>query len=139
MSSALAERQMLFGLTIDAMTLTEAIDRCEAAAASHTRMLVGVVNAAKIVNLQRDAELRDSLLECDMILPDGQSIVWAGRVLDRPLPERVTGIDLFEGLLRLANERGYSVYLLGAKHEVLERFGRVLRERFPASEDRGLA
>ena len=48
--------------------------------------------------------LADSLLECDVILlADGQSVVWASRLLGRPLPERVAGIDLFERLLELAD------------------------------------
>ena len=44
-------------------------------------MLVGVVNAAKIVKLRRDELLRTSLLDCDVILADGQSVVWASRLL----------------------------------------------------------
>ena len=77
--------------------------------------MVGVVNAAKIVNLRSDSALRDSLLECDMVLADGQSVVWAGVVLRKPLPGRVTGIDLFESLLALADRDHRSIYLLGAK------------------------
>ena len=38
-----------------------------------------------------------------MLLADGQSVVWASRLLGRPLPERVAGIDLFEALLGLAD------------------------------------
>ena len=42
--------------------------------------------------------------------------IYCSRPLRRcqPLPQRVAGIDLFESLLQLANERGYSLYLLGA-------------------------
>jgi N-acetylglucosaminyldiphosphoundecaprenol N-acetyl-beta-D-mannosaminyltransferase len=126
-----AKPQQLFGLSIDATTLAEALARCEAAIRTRSRMLVGVVNAAKIVNLQKDASLRDSLLECDMILADGQSVVWASHVLSRPVPERVAGIDLFEGLLDLADQRHYSVYLLGATPEVVAALAETLRGRFP--------
>ena len=102
-----AKRQQLFGLSIDAMTLGEALARCEGAIRARSRMLVGVVNAAKIVNLRKDAKLRESMLECDMILADGQSVVWASKMVSRPLPERVAGIDLFEGLLDLADQKHY--------------------------------
>ena len=78
-----AKRQLLFGLAIDAATLGEALTRCEAAIRTRSRVLVGVVNAAKLVNLRKDAELRDSLLECDMILADGQSVVWASKILSK--------------------------------------------------------
>ena len=38
----------------------------------------------------------------------------ASRLLGRPLPERVAGIDLFTSLLAAAGERGESIYILGA-------------------------
>jgi exopolysaccharide biosynthesis WecB/TagA/CpsF family protein len=126
-------RQLLFGLPIDAASLPEAIARCEAAISTRTRMLVGVVNAAKIVNVRKDAKLRDSLLECDMILADGQAVVWASKVLSRPLPERVAGIDLFEGLLELADQKHYSVYLLGATPHVVATLAQTVRHRFPGA------
>jgi exopolysaccharide biosynthesis WecB/TagA/CpsF family protein len=125
------QRQQLFGLAIDAATLDEALARCEGAIRTRSRMLVGVVNAAKIVNLRKDAKLRDSVLECDMILADGQSVVWASKILSRPLPERVAGIDLFEGLLDLADQKHYSLYLLGATPGVVTALAETIRHRFP--------
>ena len=126
-----AKRQQLFGLSVDATTLDEALVRCEAAIRTRSRMLVGVVNAAKLVNLRKDANLRASLLACDMILADGQSVIWASKILSRPLPERVAGIDLFEGLLDLADQKHYSVYLLGATPKVVAALAETIRLRFP--------
>jgi N-acetylglucosaminyldiphosphoundecaprenol N-acetyl-beta-D-mannosaminyltransferase len=57
--------------------------------------------------------------------------VWAGRLLRQPLPERVTGIDLFLDLLDLAEWRGYTVYFLGATSAVLESMLARIRERHP--------
>jgi N-acetylglucosaminyldiphosphoundecaprenol N-acetyl-beta-D-mannosaminyltransferase len=126
-----AKRQRLFGLAIDAATLAQVLTRCEAAIRTRSRVLVGVVNAAKLVNLRKDARLRNSLLECDMILADGQSVVWASKILSRPLPERVAGIDLFEGLLDLADQKHYSVYLLGATPAVVAALAETISNRFP--------
>ena len=124
-------RRVLFGLSVDAVTLAEAVEICERALTSRQRLLVGVVNAAKVVKLKADHFLRESLLECDLLLADGQSVVWASRVLGRPLPERVAGIDLFESLLDLAHRQGYRVYLLGATAEVLATVEEVIDERWP--------
>ena len=130
-SPAPTGRQVLFGLGMDPVTLDEAVGRCRAALDEDRRMLVGVVNAAKVVHLRSDTMLRDSLLECDLLLADGMSVVWASRILRRPLPERVAGIDLFEALLDLAHRENRSVYLLGAKAEVLERMVAVIHGRWP--------
>lgn len=123
--------QLLFGLGIEAITQDEVLDECRFALRERKRLLIGVVNAAKVVNLHRDPLLRDSLLECDVIVADGQSVVWASRLLRRPLPERVAGCDLFEALLGVAEADNRSVFLLGAKPEVLALLQEKLAVRFP--------
>lgn len=127
----MTEPRRLFGLRVAPLTLTEATALAETAVAQRRRLLFGVLNAAKVVKLTKDDLLRDSLLEADVLLADGQSVVWASRLLRQPLPERVAGIDLFESLLGLADRDGLRVYLLGAKPEVLARLEKVIAERWP--------
>ena len=124
-------RQVLFGIPFDAVTLPEAVAIAERSLRDHSRLLIGVVNAAKVVKLKADRLLRDSLLDADLVLADGQSVVWASRFLGRPLPERVTGIDLFQSLLDLADREAHSVYLLGARQEVLDRVCDVVSSQWP--------
>lgn len=124
-------RRDLFGLPLDALTLGETVTLCMDAVEAGDQLEVGVVNAAKVVKLRRDPALRDAILGCDLIVADGQSVVWASRVLRRPLPERVAGIDLFQRLLYTAEIQGRSVYLLGARPEVLERTIARIRAQHP--------
>jgi len=129
--------QNLFGLELDAMTMADALAMCDVAVDTRHPTLVGVVNAAKIVTMRTDPTLRDSLLHCDLVLADGQSLVWASNLLGRPLPERVAGIDLFEQLLGNADVHGRSIYLLGARLDVLESLQARIRERFPGARIAG--
>jgi N-acetylglucosaminyldiphosphoundecaprenol N-acetyl-beta-D-mannosaminyltransferase len=122
---------MLFGLDIDALTLEESVRRCMGAVADRQPIEVGVVNAAKIVRMREDRHLREAVAGADLILADGQSVVWASRFLGAPLPERVAGIDLFTGLLAAAERDGRSVYLLGARPEVLAATLAEVRRRHP--------
>lgn len=124
-------RQLLFGLYIDCLRMDQAVARCRDAIETRRPLLLGVLNAAKVVNLRRDVRLQDALLECDLLLADGQSVVWASRLLGRPLPERVAGIDIFEQLLMLAHGERLSVYLLGARPEVLQALEQRIAERWP--------
>lgn len=124
-------RRRLFGLQVDAMTADEVVGLVRASLQSRRRLLIGVVNAAKVINARRDPWLRDSLLECDVLLADGQSVVWASRLLGQRLPERVAGIDLFELMLALAHRDGRSVYLLGARPEVLAVLEEQIQIRWP--------
>jgi N-acetylglucosaminyldiphosphoundecaprenol N-acetyl-beta-D-mannosaminyltransferase len=124
-------RNNLFGLPIDAITMAQAVDRCVEAVEREQYFTVGVVNAAKITAMKKNTALRSAVTDCDMILADGQSVVWASRILQSTLPERVTGIDLFLELLAVASRRSYRVYFLGARQEVLERMLAEVRSRYP--------
>ncbi|WP_193608099.1 WecB/TagA/CpsF family glycosyltransferase [Nocardioides lijunqiniae] len=123
----------LFGLEVDALTLEQTVALAEEAVRQHERLLIGVVNAAKIAKLRTDPVLRDSLLEADLILADGQSVVWASRLLRQPLPSRVAGIDLFEELLGVADRLHLRVFLLGATAAVLARVEDEVARRWPGA------
>lgn len=123
--------QPLFGIRICAESMGQALARVHDAIRGDRRLHIGVVNAAKIVNMRSDAELFSAVAESDVIYADGMSVVWASRILGRPLPERVAGIDLMTGILEQGNAEGYRVYCLGATQEVLDQVCEVFRRRYP--------
>jgi N-acetylglucosaminyldiphosphoundecaprenol N-acetyl-beta-D-mannosaminyltransferase len=94
-------------------------------------MSISMVNVAKVMTMQKDPLLRDSVESGDLILADGMPLVWLSRLTPNPLPERVTGIDLMFQLFSLADQQGLRVFLLGAKAETLERVIEIARERYP--------
>jgi N-acetylglucosaminyldiphosphoundecaprenol N-acetyl-beta-D-mannosaminyltransferase len=118
-------------VSIHAVSMEQCVALCDDAIASRERLTIGVVNAAKMMKMRSDRLLRDSVVGADLIVADGMAVVWASRILGQRLPERVTGIDLFEELLSLADRKNLSVYLLGAAAEVLEELVRRVRSRFP--------
>lgn len=127
----MTRRQTLFGFELDALTMDETVTNCLQAVRDGRQLEVGVVNAAKLVNMRRDPRLAEAVAGCDLVVADGQAVVWAGRLLRTPLPERVAGIDLFLRLLAAAERDGISVYFLGARKEVLEEMIRRVAVRFP--------
>jgi N-acetylglucosaminyldiphosphoundecaprenol N-acetyl-beta-D-mannosaminyltransferase len=127
-----AARQNFLGMSLDAFTMAQAVARCVEAVESRQYVSVAVANAAKVVWMRRDAALRQAVTSADIVLADGQSVVWASRLLGAPLPERVAGIDLFTELLAEAERRGYRVYFLGARPDVLARMLAAVSQRFPA-------
>ena len=90
-----------------------------------------VINAGKVVMMEDIPGLREVISACSLVNADGQSIVWAARLLGIPVPERVAGIDLMERLLRLAEHEAYPVFFLGARQEMLEAFAAEVVRRFP--------
>lgn len=111
----------VLGVPIAAATLPEVLDLVHDSITSRRRLQIGVVNAAKMVNMSRDRLLRDDVLSSDLIVADGMSVVWAARILGQPLPERVAGIDLMHGMLECGTKHGYRVFCLGATEDVLRK------------------
>ncbi|MDY5808897.1 MAG: WecB/TagA/CpsF family glycosyltransferase [Coriobacteriales bacterium] len=92
--------------------------------------LIGV-NADKLLQMRDDPEMDAVVRRCEVVNADGASMVMAADKMGQPLPERVAGIDLMWELCALAERKGYPVYLLGAKAEVVEKTARVLSEKYP--------
>ena len=90
-----------------------------------------VINVDKIVKASRDPALRQIINDCDLINADGMPVVWASRLLGKPLKERVTGVDLFEALMARAAEKGWRVFLLGAREEVVSGVAHLYPARYP--------
>jgi exopolysaccharide biosynthesis WecB/TagA/CpsF family protein len=113
----------ILGCGVDPLRHEEVLRWCLDTCHGHQRArILLTANASHLVAMQDDAELRDAARAADMVTPDGMSLVWAGRLLGGCIPERVTGIDLLEALLRAAPANGLRVFLLGAKPAVMERF-----------------
>jgi N-acetylglucosaminyldiphosphoundecaprenol N-acetyl-beta-D-mannosaminyltransferase len=89
------------------------------------------INAAKVVEYQQDPELRKAIDGAHLLTADGQAVVWAARLLGYQVPERVAGADLMEALLAHAATRGYSVFFLGAREEVVRACAARAIERHP--------
>lgn len=121
----------LFGISVAAVTMEDVLPMVDAAVAERRPFQIGVVNAAKVVNMQRDPRLREDVLASDIVLADGMSLVWASRLVGRPLPERVAGIDLMFRLLERAAEKGHRVFCLGATGDVLDAAVASFRARYP--------
>lgn len=127
-----SKRKVILGCPIDALTMKDSLEQIESHIAGKKPVQHVVVNAAKIVALHKNKKLREIIFACPMINADGQSVVWASKILGKPLPERVAGIDLMLELIKLAAAKGYRVYFLGAKEEVIKKVTKIFSCQYPA-------
>lgn len=115
----------LLNTNIDNYTMEETIGLVNRAIENRKQIHHVVVNAGKIVAMQEDQELRESVNNSDLINADGQAVVWASRILGRPLKERVAGIDVMENLVGLAHQNRYKIFLFGATEEVVREVANI--------------
>jgi N-acetylglucosaminyldiphosphoundecaprenol N-acetyl-beta-D-mannosaminyltransferase len=124
-------RADILGCPIDRLDLAQAVSEVERVIAARRFTQHMAINAAKLVAMHDDPKLCEIVDACGLVNADGQSVVWASRLLGDPLPERVAGIDLMQELVALAARRGYRVFFLGARADVLARAVERLRDRHP--------
>lgn len=125
-------RYPILNTYVNAISLDETVDEVEKIIERGVPAQHVVINASKVNLMEADPELASIVNECPLINADGASIVWAAKKMGVPLRERVTGIDLFQRLVELASEKGYRIYLFGAKEEVVTKVKAIFEERYPS-------
>ena len=113
------KRITIMNSPVDVLTMRETIDIIDESIHEKKSIQHIVVNAAKLVNMQEDDELYQSVVQSDIINADGMAVVWAAGILGKPLPERVAGVDLMQELVILASEKKYKIFFFGGREEVV--------------------
>ena len=126
-------RIKFLNIPIDAITMKDTINLVEKTIVAKKQIHHTVVNASKIILMQKDAELEKSVIEADIINADGQAVVWAANLLGLNLPERVSGIDLMESLVEMSYYKRYKCYFLGARENIVQKLVAIYIEKY--SED----
>ena len=124
---------MFFGAPIDPVSMDQAVALVGRAVRDRTLFQHACLHSAVVARLQRDPELLEAFWGCDLVTADGQGVVWVARLFGHPVPERVSGIDLMESLLRLASDWRLRIFLLGARESVLRRAAEVIQARHPGA------
>ena len=127
----MVERIEFMGCLIDNLSMEETLQRIETFIASGRPHQHVVVNVDKVVRASKDPELRRIINECSLVSVDGMPVVWASHLLGKSLKERVAGVDLFEALVARAGEKGWRVFFLGAREEVVRAVADLHARKFP--------
>lgn len=88
----------------------------------------------EIVMISRQNSAFRSILDQAYVVPDGIGIVYAAKWMNLPIRERVTGVELLEGLMQAADQRAWKIYLLGAAPDVNQAAADQLAQRYPHAQ-----
>ena len=119
------------GVSFDDVTLPQAIAAGEELAKGPGCAYVVTPNP-EIVNMARQDPAYGAILNgAGLVLPDGIGVVYASKILGRPLNGRVPGIDFADGLMAWMAQHGKRLFLLGSKPGIAEMASVNLRQRHP--------
>lgn len=121
----------VLGVKIDNVTINSATERILEMAKSDRNHAVFTPNSEIVYAAYKDSEFCSLLNSADMLTPDGIGIVYASKILKKPLSGRAGGYDIACNLIDRIAESGERLYLFGGKPEVGEKAAENLREKYP--------
>lgn len=111
-------RMKFMNTEIDNLTMNEALEAIDMLIQQKKNAYVVTPNVDHIVQLERGGELAEVYRNADLILTDGKPLIWISRWYGTPIKEKISGSDLFPLLCKMAAEKNYSMFLLGAAQGV---------------------
>ncbi len=94
-------------------------------------------NPEIIMKAIEDKELKKAISDADLVIPDGIGIIYASRIQNLGIDERVAGIEFMEKILTFCNNSSRSIFLFGGKADVAKKAGEFIKKKYPKIEIAG--
>lgn len=111
---------------IDNLTMNEAIKKIDTLIMKKDSSYVVTPNLDHIVIMEKDVLFAEIYQNADLIVADGKPLIWISKYLKNPIKEKISGSDLFPRICKLAAEKHYSIFILGAAEGVADKAARNL-------------
>ena len=131
MPSFTREKIDVLGVGVDPLTVEELHEEISRFVENGEHALVMHANVHGLNLAYRNGRLRGLFNRAPIVFCDGSGVMLGARILGRRIPERITYADWTWKLAAFAEERGFSLFFLGARPGVAEKAARRLEYRFP--------
>lgn len=126
------ERKRVLGVPIDIIDMPGALEYVDNLIQNDKRgNCIWAINSLKVLELQKEQSLKDLFENATVLLPDGIGVVLAIRLLHKLKIKRVTGVDLMQNICQKAAQKGYKIYIFGAKKKVNKKAVEKLKLIYP--------
>ncbi len=126
-------RLNVLGVGVDTYSMMEATDVLCAAMEKDAGFSVYTPNSEIILHAYKNPDYCALLNRGNLVTPDGIGVVYASKILGKPLKERVGGFDLSNKVLEKIAGTGKTVYLFGGKPGVAEKAAEKICALYPGT------
>lgn len=123
-------KENILGIDVSVTTYEELKTSVENDILNNHKSFVVAINPEKVLKARKNADLKMLLNKATYQIPDGVGIVYASKIKKGNINSRITGIDCMDMLCKLSNEKGYKIFMYGAKKEVIEKARFALKEKY---------
>lgn len=121
----------ILGINVDMVTVNEAAEEIFGFLATDSMHSVYTPNSEIIMLAYEDSAFAEILNRSDILTADGIGVVYASKILNKPIKERASGYDIARCLLEKLNESDYKLFLFGGKPGVAEEARANLEKEYP--------
>jgi N-acetylglucosaminyldiphosphoundecaprenol N-acetyl-beta-D-mannosaminyltransferase len=132
------ETKNVIDFSVTSVSCEEQINTMVKWAKSNLSKVVCIANVHMLIEAHYNPYFGTVLRSADLVTPDGMPLVWMLRFLGAVGQDRVAGIDVLEGVCKLAQESGVGIYFLGSQDAILEKMELRLNREFPKLQIAGM-
>lgn len=121
----------ILGVNVDKITLDGALEKVKDFLNEDRPHAIYTPNTEIVMEARKNSDFKGLLNRADLIIPDGIGLIYASKIKKKPLTERVTGVDLSMKMLEIANDKGYSLFILGGKDGVAKEAIENISKKYP--------
>jgi N-acetylglucosaminyldiphosphoundecaprenol N-acetyl-beta-D-mannosaminyltransferase len=125
------DRLSIMGVRINNISMNEALKLAGEKIENDEKFIVYTPNTEIIMMCQKDEEFLNLINKSDINVPDGVGLIYAGKIKKHPLKEKVAGYDLSINLLKMADEKGLKLYVVGGRPGVAEAAMKNVQNTYP--------
>ena len=124
------KKQPLLNTYVNNVDMNETLSAIDKMIALGNKSYIVAINVDVVMKIESDSYLKKITDEADMVLVDGQPLVWISKWHKRPVKAKISGSDLVPLLCERAADKGYTIFIIGGKDGIAERAKRNLEKDY---------
>ncbi len=115
------EKQPLLNTYVNNVSMKETLQEICRLVDAKQKSYVVAINVDVVMKMETDSYLKEITDKADLTLVDGKPLVWISKWHKKPVKAKISGSDLVPRLCRVADKKGYSVFIIGGADGVAEK------------------
>jgi len=121
----------ILGTKIDNVDFIEVFKKIDEIIKKRQKKYFVTGNADHLLKLKKDKEFQKIYKNAALVLPDGQSLIWAASFLKKPFKEKISGSKLVPRICEYALNRNLKVFFLGETPQTLKKAVQETTKHYP--------